>query len=928
MTIDDEQPPAPPSEPDGVSPVTIEEEMKRSYLDYAMSVIVSRALPDARDGLKPVHRRILHSMNESGFDFNKPYRKSARVVGDVMGKYHPHGDQAIYDAMVRMAQDFSMRVPLLDGQGNFGSMDGDPPAAMRYTEIRMAESAAALLQDIDKNTVDFQDNYDGSAQEPLVLPARFPNLLVNGAGGIAVGMATNIPPHNLGEIIDACCAYVDDPDITVEAMMEHVAGPDFPTGGIILGRNGLRDGFRTGRGSVVIRSKVHMEEAKRERTAIVVTEIPYQVNKSHLVEQIADVAREKRVEGIVDLRDESDRDGVRVVVEVSKAVNPDVVLNQLYRFTRLQTSFGVNMLALNGGRPGVMNLRDLVQAFVEFREEVIARRTKFELGKARDRAHVLVGLAIAVANIDEVIAMIRGAKDPAAARAALTGRDWPAEDVASLIALIDEPGRRVEDGVYRLSDEQARAILELRLQRLTALGRDEIGDELKELAAKIIDFLEILRSRERLMGILRAELVEMKEKFATPRRTVIEESFVEHDEEDLIQREDMVVTVSHAGYIKRVPLSTYRTQRRGGKGRAGMSTRDEDFVAQVSVVNTHTPLLFFSSRGKVYKLKTYRLPLGTPQARGRPMVHLLPLAEGETIATILPLPEDESTWADLVAVFATAEGLVRPISLSKFDNILSTGIIAIKLKEGDRLVGVSLAADDDDILLVARGGKCIRFAMQGVRLMGGRATAGVRGMALKNGDEVISMSVLHHLEADADERQTYLQAVAARRRLGVSDYEGKDDDKAHDTALAARLEEPAFAAMAENEQFILSLTENGFGKRSSSYEYRTTNRGGSGIINIETSERNGQVVASFPVADGDDIMLVTDRGKLIRIPVGDIRIAGRNTQGVIVFKTGDDEKVVSAAHLGEDDAADDAEEGDSGNDAAAASETDATPEQE
>ena len=905
--------------------------MKRSYLDYAMSVIVSRALPDARDGLKPVHRRILHSMNESGFDFNKPYRKSARVVGDVMGKYHPHGDQAIYDAMVRMAQDFSMRLPLLDGQGNFGSMDGDPPAAMRYTEIRMAESAAALLQDIDKNTVDFQDNYDGSASEPLVLPARFPNLLVNGAGGIAVGMATNIPPHNLGEIIDACCAFVDDPDITVDAMMAHVSGPDFPTGGIILGRNGLREGFRTGRGSVVIRSKVHMEEAKRERTAIVVTEIPYQVNKSHLVEQIADVAREKRVEGIVDLRDESDRDGVRVVIEVSKAVNPDVVLNQLYRFTRLQTSFGVNMLALHGGRPGVMNLRDLVQAFVDFREEVIARRTKFELGKARDRAHVLVGLAIAVANIDEVIAMIRGAKDPAAARAALTGRDWPAEDVASLIALIDEPGRRVEDGVYRLSEEQARAILELRLQRLTALGRDEIGDELKELAAKIIDYLDILRSRERLMGILRAELVEMREKFATPRRTVIEESFVEHDEEDLIQREDMVVTVSHAGYIKRVPLSTYRTQRRGGKGRAGMSTRDEDFVAQVSVVNTHTPLLFFSTRGKVYKLKTYRLPLGTPQARGRPMVHLLPLAEGETIATILPLPEDETTWADLVAVFATAEGLVRPISLSKFDNILSTGIIAIKLKEGDRLVGVALAADDDDILLVARGGKCIRFATQGVRLMGGRATAGVRGMALKNGDDVISMSVLRHLEADAEERQTYLQAVAARRRLGTSDYEGKDDDKAQDTALAARLEEPAFAAMAEREQFILSLTENGFGKRSSSYEYRTTNRGGSGIINIETSERNGQVVASFPVADRDDIMLVTDRGKLIRIPVGDIRIAGRNTQGVIVFKTGDEEKVVSAAHLGEDDAADEAdavEEGDGGDDLAPASETDAPPEQE
>jgi DNA gyrase subunit A len=933
VTIDDDLPPPPaappPEPPSGVSPVTIEEEMKRSYLDYAMSVIVSRALPDARDGLKPVHRRILHSMNESGFDFNKPYRKSARIVGDVMGKYHPHGDQSIYDAMVRMVQDFAMRLPLLDGQGNFGSMDGDPPAAMRYTEIRMAETAASLLQDIDKKTVDFQDNYDGSASEPLVLPARFPNLLVNGAGGIAVGMATNIPPHNLGEIIDACCAYVDNPDITVDAMMEYVAGPDFPTGGIILGRNGSREGLRTGRGSVVIRSKVHMEEAKRERTAIVVTEIPYQVNKSHLVEQIADVARDKRVEGIVDLRDESDRDGVRVVIEVAKAVNPDVVLNQLYRFTRLQTSFGVNMLALSGGRPGVMNLRDLVQAFVDFREEVIARRTKFELGKARDRAHVLVGLAIAVANIDEVIAMVRGAKDPAEARTALTGRDWPAEEVASLIALIDEPGRRVEDGFYRLSEEQARAILELRLQRLTALGRDEIGDELKELAKKILDYLDILRSRERLMGILRAEIVEMRDKFATPRRTVIEASFVEHDEEDLIQREDMVVTVSHAGYIKRVPLSTYRTQRRGGKGRAGMSTREEDFVEQVSVVNTHTPLLFFSSRGKVYKLKTYRLPLGTPQARGRPMVHLLPLTEGETIATILPLPEDESTWSDLVAVFATAQGLVRPISLSKFDNILSTGIIAIKLREGDRLIGVALAAGNDDILLVARGGKCIRFAMQGVRLMGGRSTAGVRGMALKNGDEVISMSVLHHLEAEVDERQAYSQAVAARRRLGFSDYEGKDDDKSSDTTLAARLEEPDFVAMAQREQFILSLTENGFGKRSSSFEYRTTNRGGSGIINIETSERNGPVVASFPVADRDDIMLVTDRGKLIRIPVGDIRVAGRNTQGVIVFKTGEEEKVVSAAHLGEDDAADEAnEEGVKGDEVAEGSETDASPEEE
>ena len=885
--------------PFDVTPVTIEEEMKRSYLNYAMSVIVARALPDVRDGLKPVHRRILYAMHEGGYEWNKPYRKAARIVGDVMGKYHPHGDQAIYDAMVRMVQDFSMRLPLLDGQGNFGSMDGDRPAAMRYTELRMAPPAHALLTDIDKDTVDFQPNYDTSAEEPVVLPAEFPNLLVNGAGGIAVGMATNIPPHNLGEVIDACCEYIDNPEISVAELADHVQGPDFPTAGIILGTGAVRSAFLGGRGSIVMRGKVHIEEIRKDREAIVITEIPYQVNKARMIEQMAEAAREKRIEGIAELRDESDRDGVRVVIEVKRDATTEVVLNQLYRLTPLQTTFGVNMLALIGGRPKLLNLRDVIAAFVAFREEVITRRTKHLLAKARERAHILVGLAIAVTNIDEMIALIRKAKDPAAARQQLMERDWPAATVAPLIELIDEPGRAVSGGAYRLTEAQARAILELRLQRLTALERDKIADELKQIGEQISDHLDILRSRQRLMGIMRAELEAVKEQFATARRTRIEEGVFEHEDEDLIEREDMVLTVSHGGYIKRVVLSTYRAQHRGGKGRAGMSTREEDFVSQLFVVNTHTPVLFFSSLGRVYKLKVYRLPPGTPQARGKAMVNLLPLKEGETISTLLPLPEEEEQWADLVAVFATAHGIVRPISLSKFSNVLSTGIIAIKLNEGDRLIGVSACTESNDILLASRSGKCIRFPVLGLRLHGGRNTLGVIGMKLAEDDEVISMSVLRHIEAEVTDREAYLQACNAKRRLASADYGGQGQDRERDEGLAARLEEPDLARMAEEEQFILAVTENGYGKRTSAYEYRVANRGGQGVINIETSERNGEVVAAFPVEDRDQIMLVTDGGQLIRVPVADIRVVARNTQGVTLFKTAEGESVASVARLAE-----------------------------
>ena len=865
--------------------------MRRSYLDYAMSVIVSRAIPDARDGLKPVHRRILFAMHESGYGSDRPYRKSARIVGDVMGRYHPHGDQAIYDAMVRMAQDFSMRLMLLDGQGNFGSMDGDPPAAMRYTEIRMAKTAEALLEDIDKDTVEFQTNYDESSQEPLVLPAQFPNLLVNGAGGIAVGMATNIPPHNLGEVIDACLAFLDDPGLSALDLMSYVQGPDFPTGALILGKAGIRAAYYTGRGSVIMRGRARIEKIRNDREAIVISEVPYQVNKAGMVEKMADAVRSKRIEGISDLRDESDRDGVRVVVELRRDAMAEVVLNQLYRFTPLQSSFGVNMLALNRGTPELMNLRQLIEAFVSFREEVVTRRTKHLLARSRDRAHVLAGLAIAVSNIDEVIAIVRGSSTPAEAREKLMARDWPATDVADMIALIDDPKHRVVDGRYRLSEQQARAILDLRLQRLTALGRDEIGDELKQLGEKIKDYLAILGSRARLIGIVRDELSEMKERFATPRRTEILEQEFEVDDEALIQREDMVVTVSNNGYIKRVPLSTYRPQRRGGKGRSGMATREEDFVTQVFIVNTHTPVLFFSSTGKVYKLKVYRLPEGTPQARGKAIVNLLPLQEGEVINTLLPLPEDEAEWRKLYVMFSTSSGGVRRNSMDDFVNVPSNGKIAMKLEdETDRIIGVQLCTETDDVLLAARDGKCIRFPVIDVRVFKGRTSTGVRGMHLGRIDGVVSLSILGHRELDTDARDGYLRWAGASRRAESGDNGGE-------TALPP---EPADAgALAGSEQFVLSITENGYGKRTSAYEYRTAGRGGRGIINIETSARNGKVVAAFPVEQTDQVVLATDGGKVIRCPVKDISISGRNTQGVRLFDTAEGERVVSVARLSE-----------------------------
>ncbi len=898
---------APPPRRD-ILPIAIEDEMKRSYLDYAMSVIVSRALPDVRDGLKPVHRRILHAMNEAGYHWNRPYRKSARVVGDVIGKYHPHGEGAVYAALVRQAQDFSMRLPVLDGQGNFGSMDNDPPAAMRYTEVRLARPAHALLEDIDKDTVNFQDNYDNSEREPLVLPARFPNLLVNGAGGIAVGMATNIPPHNLGEVIDACFAYLDDPGIALDALFEIVPGPDFPTGGIILGRSGARHAAYTGRGSVVLRSRARIEEIRKEREAIVVTEIPYQVNKATMVEKIAELVREKRVEGIADLRDESDREGVRVVIELRRDAVADVVLNQLYRYSPLQTSFGVNMLALLGGRPRLLNLKDMIAAFVAFREEVITRRTRFELGKARDRAHVLVGLAIAVANIDAVIALIRAAPDPATARAELMGRDWPAGDMRPLVELIADPRHVVSvDGACRLSELQARAILELRLQRLTALGRDEVAGELQELRARIEDYLDILRSRPRVLDILRGELAEVRAAFATPRRTEIVDAEMEVEDEDLIQREDMVVTVTHGGYIKRVPLSTYRAQRRGGRGRSGMATREEDFVTQVFVANTHTPLLFFSSAGMVYKMKVWRLPLATPQARGKAMVNLLPLSAGEGIAAIMALPEDEASWERLNVMFATLRGDVRRNELSDFVNVRANGKIAMKLNEGDSIVGVRICTVADDVLLTTRLGKAIRFPVSDVRVFRGRDSTGVRGIRLADSDEVIALSTLSHIEATVGEAREYLKRAAEMRRATGGDEEdeaaptgaSEDDEveKAGDEAVA--LSTDRYAQLSAHDQMILTLTENGFGKRTSAYEYRLTRRGGQGIRAIDMTERNGPIVASFPIEDGDQIVAVTNGGQMIRVPVDDIRIAGRATQGVWVFRPGEDERVVSAVAGGD-----------------------------
>lgn len=891
-----------------VLPTAIEEEMRKSYLDYAMSVIVARALPDVRDGLKPVHRRILFSMNENGYDYNKPFRKSARIVGDVMGKYHPHGDSSIYEAMVRMAQTFSMRVPLIDSQGNFGSMDGDKAAAMRYTEARLAQTAHWLLEDIDRDTVDFRPNYDETCQEPDVLPAKFPNLLVNGSGGIAVGMATNIPPHNMGEVLSACIATIDKPDITNEELMAYVPAPDFPTGGIILGRGGARSAYTTGRGSVIMRGRCTIEEIKKDKNAIIVSEIPYQVNKAEMIVKIAQLVKDKVIDGISDLRDESDRQGVRVVIELKKDAFPEVVLNQLYKYTPLQTSFGMNMLALNHGRPELMTLKQMIDAFVAFREEVVRRRTVFDLNKARDRAHVLVGLAIAVANLDRVIEMIKTAPDPQTAKNRLMETRWEARDVESLILLIDEPDRKVENGVYMLSDAQAKAILDLKLNRLTGLERDKIHAEVNDLAALIKGYLATLSSREKIMAIIRTEFETLKAQYPDARRTTIEDAEFEQDMEDLIPRENMVVTVTNTGYIKRVALNTYRAQNRGGKGRSGMSTRDEDSVANLFVACTHSPLLFFSSRGIVYKMKTYRLPEGTPQSLGKALINLLPLEQGETITTILTLPETEEACQNLTVMFATASGSVRRNRLSDFWRVNQNGKIAMKLDDGDRLIGVAICSDDDDVLLAAKGGKCVRFPVADVRVFESRASTGVRGMKLAAGDAVISLSVIRHAKADMDKRDAYLKESAARRRAAGLTDDGDTPDTPTTTATVLTPDE--FDKMAAEEEFILTLTAAGYGKRSSAYEYRITSRGTQGVTNIKTDEgkRAADVVASMPVPAGSHIMLVTDGGQLIRMRTDDIRIAGRSTMGVILFRLGKDEKVVSATCITDIDDDETAEE--------------------
>lgn len=887
-----------------IAPVDISEEMRRSYLDYAMSVIVSRALPDVRDGLKPVHRRIIYSMFENGYDYNRPFRKSARIVGDVLGKYHPHGDSSVYEAMVRMAQPFSMRVPLVDGQGNFGSMDGDSAAAMRYTEARLAKVAHSLIDDIDKDTVDFMPNYDETLQEPTVLPASYPNLLVNGANGIAVGMATNIPPHNLGEVLDACCAYIDNPEINIDDLINIVPGPDFPTGGLILGYGGAKSAYYTGRGSVMMRAKATIEELYKDREAIIVHEIPYQVNKAALITRIAELVKEKKIEGISEIRDESDRQGVRVVIEIKRDFQADVVLNQLYKFTPLQTSFGMNMLAINNGRPMMMNLKDIIQAFVEFREEIIRRRTIFELNKARDRAHVLVGLAIAVENIDPVIELIRNAPNPQEAKDALLRKAWPAGEVETLVKLIDEPDRKVENGTYRLSEAQAKAILDLKLQRLTGLERDKIHEELITIGEEIKECLSILASREKLYGIMRDEFVAIRDEYGTPRRTKIEDIEYDTDIESLIQREEMVVTVTEAGYIKRVPLNAYKAQKRGGKGKSGMATKDEDFVTRLFVASTHTPVLFFSSKGLVYKMKVYKLPLGSPTSKGKPFINLLPLDEGETITTVMKLPECEDDCKDMSIMFATSQGNVRRNSLMDFVNVQSNGKIAMKLDEGDKLINVRICHEDNDIMLAARSGKCIRFPVTDVRVFVGRNSTGVRGIKLAEGDEVISMSILLHSDATSEERDEYARIASAIKRISAE----RGDDSCvspEDTGLLNVLTTEKYKEMAEREQFILSVTSTGYGKRTSSYEYRVTGRGGQGIANMEMSARNKEIVSSFPIEDDNQIMMVTDGGKLIRMPVKDIRIAGRKTQGVILFRTAENERVVSVTWLDADDGDDD-----------------------
>ena len=921
----------------GVAPIYIESELKRSYLDYAMSVIVSRALPDVRDGLKPVHRRILFAMNESGNRHDKAYRKSAKTVGDVMGNYHPHGDSAIYDALVRMAQDFSMSLPLIDGQGNFGSVDGDPPAAMRYTESRLAKPADSLLADIDDDTVDFQDNYDGSREEPKVLPARFPNILVNGANGIAVGMATNIPPHNLGEIIDATLALIQDPELSDIDLLEIVPGPDFPTGGEILGRAGSRSASLTGRGSIIMRAKAHFEEIRKDRMAIIVTEIPFQVNKATMQERIADLVRDKRIEGISDIRDESDRHGYRVVIELKREASPEIVLNQLYRFSQMQTSFGANMLALNGGRPELFGLKGMLVAFLAFREDVVMRRTRKWLADARKRGHELAGLAIAVANIDEVIRIIRGAADPNAAREGLMDRDWPAYDMAPLIALIADPRSLLSSsGTLRLSNEQAKAILDLRLQRLTGLGRDEISAEATKLSARIQELLDILGSRTRVLDIIREELSEIRTAFAVPRRTVFVEGEDGLEDEDLIEREDMVVTITRDGYVKRTPLTLYRTQRRGGKGRSAISMKEEDFVTRLFVASTHAPVLFFSSNGMVYMLKVWRLPQGAPQSKGKAFVNLLPLDQGETITSVMPLPELEDAWIGLDLIFATRSGKVRRNQLADFVNVNRAGKIAMKPDEGDGIVDVQLCTAKDNILLTTAQAACIRFPVGDVRVFKGRDSDGVRGINLGPGDRVIAMTVLRHVDASPAEARAYLRHASAMRRAlnempngeaedpnlelagtipaPISDMTGADEatsaddpsgESATDTELVA-LSPTRLAELGAAEQFVLTVTSDGYGKRASAFEYRTTNRGGKGIVAHRLSAQ-GNVVASFPVEDNDELLLVTDGGQLIRCPVAGVRIAGRATQGVMVIRTGDAEKVVAVERLAEPDEGDETE---------------------
>ena len=876
--------------------LSLKKEMETSYLSYAMSVIVSRALPDARDGLKPVHRRILYSMDQSGYHYNRAYHKSARIVGDVMGKYHPHGDSAIYESMVRMAQDFSLRLPLIDGQGNFGSMDGDPPAAMRYTEARLKKVSERLLDDLDKETVSFIENYDGSTSEPTVLPSKVPNLLVNGASGIAVGMATNIPPHNLGEVIDGCIAYIDNKDISIDELTEFVKGPDFPTGGIIKGKTGILSAFKTGRGSIVIESKVEIEEkVKGKRKAIVVTEIPYTINKSKLVEKIAEVVKDKVVEDISDIRDESNRKGVRIVVEVKKGANPEIILANLYKHTPLRTSFGVNALALKDGTsPEVMDLKKMISIFVSFREEVTRKRILFELERARERVHNLTGLMIAVNNLDLVIKLIRNSKNPSDAKSALLKKDWPAKDLISFIKIVDDPRHKLKKaGKYSLSNEQADAILDLRLQKLTGLERDKIVEEAKELGKKINDFLSLLQKKDLLVKEIKKELIEVKENFADERRTVIGSESADVEEEDLIESEEMVITVTHRGYIKRVPLKTYRAQKRGGKGRKAMATRDEDFVNQVFVANTKSSVLFFSTKGKVYQMKVFKLPEFAPNARGKPMIGIFPLSKDENITAVLPLPSDKKSWEILNIMFATSKGTVRRNALTDFVKIQSSGKIAMKLSDDDKLIGVHTCTEKEhDVFLSTKEGKCLRFPISNVRKFSGRNSVGVRGIKLGKKDTVISMYILKHAKFSMEERNDYLKIANAIRRKELRrslPYNKLSKD--------TKLDEKKFVEMENLEEFILSVADNGYGKRSSAYEYRITSRGGKGIANMTVNKKTGNVVSSFPINEKDDVMLIAGTGKLIRSPVNKIRIAGRTTQGVTLFKVESSEKVLSAASI-------------------------------